>query len=185
MAEKVCPFWVGYLLASPLRHLIQDPDKILGPYIKAGMIVLDIGCAMGFFSLPLARMVGSSGKVVSVDLQEKMLWALQKRALKAGVADRIITRLCDRNSLGLNDFDNKIDFALAFAVVHEVPNVPGFFGELSKAMKSDGKCLVAEPKGRVSAELFEAELSIANDKGFLVVTRPKIVRSHAALIAKR
>jgi len=59
MAEKVCPVWVGYLLASPIRKLFQNPPKILSPYVENGMKVLDIGCVMGFFSLPLARMVGS------------------------------------------------------------------------------------------------------------------------------
>ena len=43
MAEKVCPIWVGYLLASPVRRLFQNPDKILGPYIEDGITVLDIG----------------------------------------------------------------------------------------------------------------------------------------------
>ena len=128
MSPKVCPAWLGYLLASPLRKLFQNPEKILGPYVKAGMMVLDMGCAMGFFSLPLARMVGKEGIVVCVDIQEKMIRSLRKKALKARVADRIITRVCDQNSLGLNEFDNKIDFILAFAVVHEVPDVLGFFG---------------------------------------------------------
>ena len=184
MAQKVCPAWVGYLLASPLRKLFQNPQKILGPYVEPGMVVLEIGCAMGFFSLPLARMVGKEGKVVCVDIQEKMLRSLRKRALKAGVTDRIIIRLCDQNSLGLNEFDNKMDFALAFAVVHEVPDVVGFFGEISKKMKSVGRCLVAEPKAHVSLEKFEATLSMAQDKGFLAVDRPKIAWSHAAILAK-
>ncbi len=77
MAGNVCPHWVGYLLASPLRRLFQNPHKILGPYVEAGMTALDIGCAMGFFSLPLARMVGETGKIVCVDVQEKMLSSLQ------------------------------------------------------------------------------------------------------------
>jgi ubiquinone/menaquinone biosynthesis C-methylase UbiE len=184
LAEKVCPFWVGYLLASPLRRLLQDPEKILGPYVKPGMTALDVGCAMGFFSLPLARMVGEKGKVVCLDLQEKMLRSLRKRAIKAGVADRIITRLGGKDSLGLQEFEGKIDFALAFAVIHEVPDAGGLFGEISKAMKSGSRCLVAEPKWHVSAEEFEATLSIAEEKGFQVGDRPMIVRSHSALLAK-
>ena len=185
MSPKVCPAWLGYLLASPLRRLFQNPEKILGPYVKAGMMVLDIGCAMGFFSLPLARIVGKEGKVFCVDIQEKMLRSLRKKALKGRVADRIVTRVCDQNSFGLNEFNDKIDFILAFAVVHEVPDVFGFFGELSKAMKSVGRCLVAEPRGHVSLEKFEATLSMAHDKGFLVIARPKIAWSHAALLTKQ
>jgi len=61
MAEKVYPVWVGYLLASPIRKLFQNLHKILGHYIEKGMKVLDVGCAMGFFSLPLAGMVGPMG----------------------------------------------------------------------------------------------------------------------------
>jgi ubiquinone/menaquinone biosynthesis C-methylase UbiE len=184
LEEKVCPFWVGYLLASPFRRLLQDPEKILGPYVKPGMTALDVGCAMGFFSLPLARMVGERGKVICVDVQEKMLRSLRKRAIKGGVGDRIEPRLCLGHSLGLEEFENQIDFALVFAVIHEVPEPRRFFGEIWKSMKSSSKCLAAEPKWHVSAEEFEATLSIAQEEGFHVVDRPRIFRSHSVLLAK-
>ena len=73
MSLHVCPFWVGYLLLSPVRKLLTNPDRILEPYIRSGMTVLDAGTAMGFFSLPIARLVGESGHVVCVDLQERMV----------------------------------------------------------------------------------------------------------------
>ena len=76
MADRVCPWWLGYLLASPIRKLVYDPRSILGAYVKPGMTALDIGCAMGFFSLPLARLAGPRGKIICVDLQEKMLQLL-------------------------------------------------------------------------------------------------------------
>ena len=184
MPAGVCPLWVGHLLASPLRRLLQDPDKILGPYLKPGMTALDVGSAMGFFSLPLAKMVGEKGKVVCVDLQEKMLRSLRKRALKAGLAGRIIPRRCGESSLNLKEFEGKIDFALVFAVIHEVPDARGFFSEIWKAMKSGSRSLVAEPKWHVSTEEFEITLSIAKEKGFQVFERPRIAMSHSALLAK-
>ena len=52
MADRVCPWWLGYFLASPIRKLVHDPRSILEAYVKSGMTALDIGCAMGFFSLP-------------------------------------------------------------------------------------------------------------------------------------
>jgi ubiquinone/menaquinone biosynthesis C-methylase UbiE len=67
MAEKVFHIWVGYLLVSRGKKLFQNPKKILGPYVEEGRKVLDINCAKGFFSLPLAQTVGSDGKVVCVD----------------------------------------------------------------------------------------------------------------------
>ena len=122
MAEHVCPWWIGYLLLNPLRRLAQNPQKMLAPYIEPGSIALDVGCAMGFFSLDMARMVGADGKVVCVDLQPKMIKALVRRATKAGLIDRIDPRVCDRSGLGLEDLGGTVDFALAFALVHEVPD---------------------------------------------------------------
>jgi hypothetical protein len=55
MAERVCPFWVGYILASPVRKLFQNPSKILKPYIKQNMVVLDLGSAMGFLVFQLQK----------------------------------------------------------------------------------------------------------------------------------
>jgi predicted methyltransferase len=61
--HRVCPWWLGYLLASPLRRLRHDPSPILAPYLREGMTVLEPGPGMGFFTLELARRVGPSGRV--------------------------------------------------------------------------------------------------------------------------
>jgi len=186
MAEHhVCPVWIGYLLASPVRKLFQNPRKMLGPYINEGMTVADIGCAMGFFSLPLAEMVGPKGRVICVDVQEKMIRSLEKRAQKAGLSGRIKTLICHDNSLSLDDIKEKIDFALASAVVHEVPDAVRFFSEIHKAMKPAGRLLVAEPKGHISEKDFETTVSIAEQNGFEVTDRPQIKRGRSVLLEKK
>ena len=184
MAGKVCPVWVGYLLASPLRKLSANPGKILGPYIEKGMRVLDIGCAMGFFSLPLAQMVGSKGEVICVDVQEKMIRSLEKRAQKAGLSRRIETRICHENSWGLDDLKEEIDFVLASAVIHEIPDASGFFLKMYEIMKPTGRLLVIEPKGHVSEGDFDVTVSLAKENGFKVIERPRIARSHVVVLGK-
>jgi 2-polyprenyl-3-methyl-5-hydroxy-6-metoxy-1,4-benzoquinol methylase len=184
MAKHVCPYWVGYWLLNPFRGLIQNPDKILAPYVASGMTVLDIGSAMGFFSLPLARMVGPEGKVICVDVQEKMLDVLQHRAQKAQLAERIVARVCEPTSLGLDDFYGQIDFALSFAVVHEVSDVSNFFIEVCLLLKPKAFCLVVEPKGHVSAQDFEETLDSAKHAGMSLVSRPPITWSRTALLRK-
>jgi ubiquinone/menaquinone biosynthesis C-methylase UbiE len=184
MAGRLCPVWIGYLLVSPVRKLFQNPDKILGPYAKEGMKALDIGCAMGFFSLPLARMIGSGGKVICVDVQEKMLKSLEKRARKAKLAGRIETRVCNQASLNLDDITEEIDFVLASAVVHEVPDVAGFFSQTYKAIKPAGKFLVFEPKGHLLKKDFEATVTVAKQNGFQIAETPQIGRTHAVLLGK-
>jgi ubiquinone/menaquinone biosynthesis C-methylase UbiE len=185
MAEHVCPVWVGYFLSSPVRKLFQNPGKILSPYVNEGMKALDVGCAMGFFSLPLGQIVGPDGKVICVDVQARMIESLEKRARKAGLSDRIETRICGRDSLGLDDLLGQIDFALASAVVHEVPDAGAFFSEIHGALKQSGRFLVTEPKGRVSQKNFEETVSIAEGKGFKVIEKPKVGTSRAALLEKQ
>jgi len=184
MANGVCPVWVGYLLASPVRKLLQNPEKILSPYVKQGMKVLDVGSAMGFFSLPLARMVGPNGKVICVDMQEKMIQSLKKRARKAGLSDRIELRICNQNSLCLDGFKEKIDFAFASAVVHEILDASSFFSEIYEGIKRGGKFMVIEPKGHVSEKDFEVSISVAVKNGFSVIDNPKIPRSRSVLFEK-
>ena len=184
MAGRVCPVWVGYLLASPVRKLLENPEKILSPYVKQDMKVLDAGSAMGFFSLPLARMVGPNGKVICVDMQEKMIQSLKKRARKAGLSDRIELRTCSQKSLCLDELKEKIDFALASAVVHEVTDASSFFSEIYEGIKLGGKFLVMEPKGHVTEKDFEVSTSVAVKIGFSVIDNPKIPRSRSVLFEK-
>src|SRR5271157_3136661 len=101
MSHRVCPWWLGYLLASPLRRLFQDPVKLLSPYVRAGMTVLEPGPGMGFFTLDLARLVGPGGHVVAVDIQPKMLSSLQRRLVRAGLLERVDARLVPADSMRL------------------------------------------------------------------------------------
>lgn len=180
----VCPFWIGYVLASPLRKLIQHPESILGPYIEPGMAVLDAGCAMGFFSLPMAEMVGAGGKVVCVDFQPKMLRVLEKKADKAGLLDRIETRVCDQASLHLDPYDGAFDFALAFAVLHEVSDQSKFLRELARAVKPGGRLLLSEPSGHVRKKAFEKSVEAARENHFILVERAAIRLAITAVLEK-
>jgi len=184
MADHICPVWVGYLMANPLRKLVQSPSKILADYVQPGMRVLDVGCAMGYFSVPMARRVGPEGQVVCVDVQEKMLSSLKRRARRAGVDDRILARRCTAAGLGCEDLGGQIGFALAFAMVHEVDDPVGFFGEVYACLSRGGRLLVAEPRGHVKPDAFEETIRHAESVGFTVDRRPGVGGSHAVLLEK-
>ncbi len=184
MAGRVCPVWIGWLLASPVRKLVQNPEKILRPYIKEGMTVIEPGSAMGFFSLPAAKMVGPAGKLVCIDLQEKMLASLRKRATKAGLGDRIECRACNETSLLIDDLAGSIDFAFAIAVVHEVPDQGRFFREIHQALKPGGLMLFAEPKGHVKPADFAQSLLAAENHGFTLIEQGVAFGGLHALLKK-
>ncbi len=180
---SVCPWWLGYMLLNPFRRLFQDPHQILAKYLTKEMRVMDLGCGMGYFSLPMAELVGEQGRVLCVDLQEKMLSGLVKRAKQQGLSERIITRKCSSQSLEISEM-KELDFVLAFAMVHEVPDQDRLFREIASAMKLKGKLLIAEPKGHVSEEKFQNEIKIAEQCGLKVFESPIIGRSHAAVLSK-
>ena len=173
------------MLASPLRRFLYSPEDILKPHIREGMNVLDVGCGMGFFSFPMAKLVGERGRVVCIDLQERMIKGLLRRSKKAGLLDRIDARVSQKNSLMLNDIAGKIDLALAFAVVHEVPDKERLLLEIWNTMKEGGRLLIAEPKAHVSKTDFDKSISIARNVGFEVINDLAIRRSYAMLLGKK
>jgi SAM-dependent methyltransferase len=182
--HHICPWWLGYFLASPLRRMLDDPAAILAPYVREGMTVLEPGPGMGFFTLELARRVGPSGRVIAVDVQPRMIAGLKRRAAKARLLDRIDARLAEGGSLKLDGFEGAVDFALAFAVVHELPGAGPFFAQVAQTLKPGACVLFAEPAGHVSDKHFEAELQAAAQAGLNQVSRPPIRRSHTALLSK-
>jgi len=185
MAERVCPWWIGYLLASPVRRwMAGNPENLLEPYVREGMTVLEPGPGMGFFTLPLARLVGPAGRVVAVDIQPRMLSSLQRRARKAGVQDRVETRLAKPESMELDGLKGAVDFVLAFAVAHEMPSPEAFFEEAAAALKPGGLLFFAEPSGHVTRENFQKELHDARQAGMESVSQPAVRHSHAAILRK-
>lgn len=182
--EHLCPWWIGYILANPIRKLFQNPEDILRPYVSEGATVLDFGCAMGYFSIPLAKMVGHEGRVVCVDLQERMLKTLRKRAKKAGVLDRLNCRQCGFDDLCVDDLAEKVDFVLAFAVIHEVSKPEVVLEQLRGTLARGGQLLISEPRGHVSAESFEKTVELAKSLGYTEVSRPNIRRGLSALFRR-
>ncbi len=180
----VCPWWMGYLLANPLRRLVHNPDEIISPYLRDGARILEIGPGMGFFTIPMARMVGDKGKVYCVDIQQKMLNALTRRVAKAGLSGIIETRLSSEHSFGVKDLAGSIDFALLFAVVHEVPDQQFLISEVYQSLRKGGTLLLSEPSGHVKRGGFDETINIAERTGFSVIEEPEIRGEYSVLLIR-
>jgi ubiquinone/menaquinone biosynthesis C-methylase UbiE len=146
------------------------------------MTALDLGCGLGVFTLPMARMVGDTGRVVAVDLQQEALDQVVGRAEKDGLASRIEPRRCEAESLCIDDLAGRVGFALAFWMVHEVPDAGRFFAELRAAMVPGGHVWMAEPIFHVSKKGFEASIEEALERGFREVARPRVAFSRAVVL---
>lgn len=146
--------------------------------------MLEVGPAMGFFSLDLARMVGPGGRVVAVDVQERMLKVLGRRARKAGLGDRIETRRVEADRLGVEDLAGRVDLVLAIFVVHEMPEAGAFFVEAHRALRPGGRLLFAEPKRHVSKDAFDRSLEAAMRSGFARLGDHRFPGARAVLLAR-
>ena len=178
----VCPWWLCFTFDNPIRRLIHDPFKILAPYVSAGSTAIDLGAGMGYFTLPLCRIVGKSGRVIAVDIQTRMLSALEKRAAKAGVSPQLATHLSGPEGIGVRE---KADFILTFWMLHEVPNRENLFREIYEVLKAGGNYLLVEPKIHVNASAFALEVEAAITAGLIVKDRPKIALSRSALFTRK
>ena len=178
--NRVCPVELAHSLDNRLRRWLQNPQKILIPYINEGMTVLDIGCCPGFFSLEMAKMVGRNGKVLSADLQEGMLQKLGNKIKGTELDGRIKLVKCDKDKINVSE---KVDFILAFYMAHEIPDKNSFFKELKNILNEKGQFLLVEPKlFHVSKKEFEATTSFAENCGFKIYQGPKLIFSWSALL---
>ena len=176
--EDICPPWASVFLATKLRKLFQDPKKILSPYIKKDMQVLDVGCGPGFFTIEISKLLNGTGKVIGADLQEEMLLKVKEKIEKLKL-NNIKLHKTEKDSLNLNE---KVDFILVFYMLHEIPNQKNFLNELSDALNDDGKILISEPKFHVNKESFKKSLELIKDAGFEIIEEPHIFNSRSVLI---
>ena len=177
----VCPWQHVWTFDNVLRPFIHNPAKMFSPHVPPGARVLDVGCGAGFASLGLARLVGDTGIVVSVDLQPEMLDILRLRAAKKGLQERIAPQLCQPGSLGLT---GRFQFANAFFMVHEVLDRYAFFKEIYDHLVPGGRLFVAEPMFHVSKKRFNAMRVIASEVGFSIVDCPRIRLSRAVVLSR-
>jgi len=175
----VCPAEHAGWLSTPLRRLVTDPRRILRGLVRPGDTVVDLGCGPGFFTLPMAAMVGETGRVVAVDLQAAMLDRVKARAERQGLLGRIDLHECPADTL---DLASEADFVLAFWMVHEVPDSRRFLAEVRGLLKQTARFLIVEPKGHVGASAFARTTEIAVATGMTPLATPRVALSRTALL---
>lgn len=178
---RVCPVENAGSLDSNIRRWFQNPGKILSPYLKPGMTVMDFGCGPGFFTLDMARIVGETGRVIATDLQQGMLDKVDEKIQGTDLADRIILHRCEESRI---QYSQPIDFFFSFYVMHEVPDQAAVFHEIHRLMNPDGLVFIVEPPVHVSRKRFDATIDLAKQNGFRLQERPRVFLSKTAVLAK-
>ena len=177
--DHVCPWWFAPTFDNPLRRLFHGRD-MLAPFVHPGIRALDLGCALGYFTMDMARLVGKRGRVYAVDIDQKMLGSVRVRARRNRLRRRIITRLVDPKA---PELPAPVDFILAFWVIHEVPDPGSLLALCKKALAPDGAMLVVEPVVHVAKTRFKELVGMARASGFSRAQTRPIPLSHAVLLS--
>lgn len=176
--------WIDFLLSKPLRYFLEKPERLLKRYIERGKTVLDVGCGEGLYSLGMARLVGTRGRVIAVDLHPEAIAALIKRAGQARVLTRIESRVCTDQDLGIDDLTGQVDFALAVYVIHHATDAEHLMNNVYRVLKPGGTFLIMEPRHHASATECEAIRTMARNAGFTISEHPRLWRDWAVLFVK-
>lgn len=179
MTSRSLTRWIDLLLMRPLRHIVERPARVLKHFVKPGMTVLEVGCGEGLYSIAMARLVGSSGRVVSVDLQLDTIRTLEQRLARSRLSPRIEPRLCTEQDLAIEDLEGQFDFALAVYVLHHASDPARLMANVHRALKPGSVFLVIEPRHHASPAECQATESAARRACLTIAGYPKPWRDWA------
>jgi ubiquinone/menaquinone biosynthesis C-methylase UbiE len=144
------------------------------------MTVLDLGCGPGYFTVELARLVGQGGRVIAADIQQKMLDKMTGKIRGTDLEKIVEAHLCQSDRIGIK---RKVDFILAFWMVHEVPDQLRMFVELKSLLNPGGRIWIIEPKIHVNEKSFMNMAARLESAGLEIIERPRISISRTVMIA--
>ena len=138
-----CPVWLRWFveLDNPFTRTNRAAFIVETLALSDGMTVLDAGCGPGRLTVPLARGVGPSGRVVAVDIQPGMLARARTRTEAAGCtnAEFVAAALGDGNLP-----DDHFDRVVLVTVLGEIPDRAAALTELFRALKPGGILAIVE-----------------------------------------
>ncbi len=136
------PEFMANLIDNPFRRRIQPPDETAVRHgIEPGMTVLEVGPGNGTYTVATARRIGKSGKVVTVDIEPRMIERVKRRARAEGI-DNIEARVADVYDL---PFENgSFDLVYMIAVIGEIPDPGRAMREFHRVLAPQGTLVFSE-----------------------------------------
>lgn len=136
------PSFVARLIDNPVRRLIQPADKVVAWMgVKPGMSMLEIGPGPGTFTFEAADLVGETGQVFAIDIQESIISSLKKKIEQKGISNVIPEQA---SAYELPYLDGYFDRVYLIAVLGEIPDKQRALTEFRRVLKDDGCLAIGE-----------------------------------------
>ncbi len=155
---------VFYFLCYTIRMILQPSTIIPLLGIESGQTILDIGSSIGYWAKPIARVVGSDGKVIAVDVHPEIIDRLNHDAAELGIENMhgVVGDIHDLANLPIKKgtMDRVLVVRMAGVMDDEIENrIP----ELIEFIKPEGKLIVIDHGGHHStlANIFIANPSLS------------------------
>lgn len=130
-----------------------DDSRVVGSYqrrtqtlvlgdmrIEKGMNVLDLGCGTGWATLEIASKLGGTGRVIGLDLSEKMIEQAERKLSELGYGNVEFVL----QSAGSLDFDGYFDYVLSTNAFHHFLDKGEVFSKVWRSLKPHGTFLVQD-----------------------------------------
>lgn len=129
-------------LTRPDREQTEQPEKVLDALkIPEGATVADVGAGVGYFTWRLARRVGPKGRVIAVDLQQKMLDLMAENLRQRNITnvEMVLGGVLDPRLP-----EGAVDLALLVDVYHEFSEPEAMTLAIRRSLKPDGRLVLVE-----------------------------------------
>jgi precorrin-6B methylase 2 len=129
-------------LERPERENEENPAKCIESLeLKEGDVVADLGAGSGYYTFRMAAKVGGKGKILAVDIEDKMLAEIRKRVEKQSVTN-VETVKCTETDPKLPEAG--VDLVLMVDVYHELAFPYEVMIAIRKALKPGGRVVLVE-----------------------------------------
>lgn len=158
--------------------------------IKTGMVIADLGCGAGYFTIPMARLLGNTGKVYAVDVLSAALESVMSQAKLYGLLNVEVVRANVEVVGSTKVAEGKCDLVVLANILFQCQDQDGLFAEAKRVLAPAGKIVVIDwvPNNAAMGPKFENCISeetakkIAIKNGLKVVTEIRAGVTHYGFI---
>ncbi len=143
MNDRLFKHTEAYKLEDPARLTWLPPAEVVQRLaLQPGVKVADIGAGTGYFSIPMARAVGATGKVFAVDVQPEMLAMLREKLSGAGAPANVSLHQGDATHVPLPDAS--VDLVFFANNWHELETYPAVLQEARRILAPGGSIAIVD-----------------------------------------